>query len=109
MLKYFRYTPSSGRTIAYRVLAVFPLRWPVRMMGHLAIAGVLPQRCRCCRIVTNNRRAGHECNLLSIYIVGDNTNDGVVHTKEFAFQKFAYIHNNPVEAGIVEKAEESNL
>jgi hypothetical protein len=71
-----------------------------------AIAGVLPQRCRCCRVVTNNRSAGHECNLLSIYIVGDNTNDGVVHTKEFAFQKFAYIHNNPVEAGIVEKAEE---
>jgi len=28
------------------------------------------------------------------------------HSREFAFQKFAYIHNNPVEAGIVEKAEE---
>lgn len=29
-----------------------------------------------------------------------------VHSKDFAFQKFDYIHNNPVEAGIVEKAEE---
>ena len=29
-----------------------------------------------------------------------------VHSKDFAFQKFNYIHNNPVEAGIVEKAEE---
>ena len=29
-----------------------------------------------------------------------------VHSKEFAFQMFNYIHNKPVEAGIVEKAEE---
>jgi hypothetical protein len=29
-----------------------------------------------------------------------------VHSKEFAFQKFNYIHNNPVEAGLVDKAEE---
>ncbi len=29
-----------------------------------------------------------------------------VHSKEFAFQKFDYIHFNPVEAGIVEKGED---
>lgn len=29
-----------------------------------------------------------------------------VYSKAFAFQKFHYIHNNPVEAGWVEKAEE---
>ena len=29
-----------------------------------------------------------------------------VHNKEFAFQKFNYIHSNPVEAGIVEKSDE---
>ncbi len=29
-----------------------------------------------------------------------------VHSKEFAFQKFDYIHNNPVGAGLVDKAEE---
>ncbi len=29
-----------------------------------------------------------------------------VHSKNFAFQKFDYIHKNPVEAGIVGKAEE---
>lgn len=29
-----------------------------------------------------------------------------VYSKVFAFQKFDYIHNNPVEAGIVDKAEE---
>ncbi len=30
----------------------------------------------------------------------------IIYTPEFAAQKLAYIHNNPVEAGIVEKAEE---
>ena len=29
-----------------------------------------------------------------------------VYSKDFAFQKFEYIHNNPVEAGLVEKAEQ---
>ncbi len=30
----------------------------------------------------------------------------IIYSPEFARQKLAYIHNNPVEAGIVEKAEE---
>ena len=30
----------------------------------------------------------------------------VIYTPEFAAQKLEYIHNNPVDAGIVEKAEE---
>ena len=30
----------------------------------------------------------------------------VIYTQAFAQQKLEYIHNNPVEAGIVEKAEE---
>lgn len=30
----------------------------------------------------------------------------IIYTPEFAAQKLEYIHNNPVEAGIVEKAEE---
>jgi REP-associated tyrosine transposase len=30
----------------------------------------------------------------------------IIYTPKFAAQKLAYIHNNPVEAGIVEKAEE---
>ncbi len=29
-----------------------------------------------------------------------------IFTKQFALQKLEYIHNNPAEAGIVEKAEE---
>ena len=30
----------------------------------------------------------------------------IIYTPEFAEQKLEYIHNNPVEAGLVEKAEE---
>ncbi len=30
----------------------------------------------------------------------------IIYTPEFASQKLEYIHNNPVDAGIVEKAEE---
>ena len=30
----------------------------------------------------------------------------IIYTLDFATQKLAYVHNNPVEAGIVEKAEE---
>ncbi len=30
----------------------------------------------------------------------------IIYTSEFAKQKLEYIHNNPVDAGIVEKAEE---
>lgn len=30
----------------------------------------------------------------------------IIYTPEFAIQKLEYIHNNPVEAGLVEKAEE---
>jgi hypothetical protein len=30
----------------------------------------------------------------------------IILTSAFAFQKLNYIHNNPVDAGIVEKAEE---
>ena len=29
-----------------------------------------------------------------------------VYSKDFAFQKFDYIHNNPVDAGMVAKAED---
>ena len=35
-----------------------------------------------------------------------NNQPKIIYTPEFAKQKLEYIHNNPVEAGLVEKAEE---
>ena len=47
-----------------------------------------------------------ECLNKKIFLSSQDNQPKVIYTEAFAAQKLEYIHNNPVDAGIVEKAEE---
>ncbi len=53
-----------------------------------------------------NEAGERNCNNTAIGVSRQDNQYKEVHSKKFAFKKFDYIHNNTVEAGLVEKAEE---
>ena len=52
------------------------------------------------------RLLGHACNSSEYQVWQEGSHPEAIYSDDFARQKIEYIHNNPVKAGLVSKAED---